>query len=239
MIELVDLARQRLDLIGDFSQSQTDCFWQASVLFVPHDLDQLRYFRRADSGYNAQLRQTPANRVDRRKPLGGDALRGAGLMVENCTYRQPTISTLNRLEVVDTGRRRRWSEEEKARIILESLSRAAPGCGESPAIRLVAFSIGDLAKSLRGDAVQIRGWLVRAVVAERVPAASVAASSESAPAHSTERRIEIELTGRRGSLLMRASTLRRFAGSSRFGIRDDSGSYGSSGLAGGGPHRHA
>ncbi|MBP0113884.1 transposase, partial [Bradyrhizobium vignae] len=33
-----------------------------------------------------------------------------------------TISTLNRLEVVDTGRRRRWSEEEKARIVLESLS---------------------------------------------------------------------------------------------------------------------
>ncbi|MHC2283927.1 transposase-like protein [Bradyrhizobium diazoefficiens] len=33
-----------------------------------------------------------------------------------------TISALNRLEVVETGRRRRWSEEEKARIVLESLS---------------------------------------------------------------------------------------------------------------------
>lgn len=33
-----------------------------------------------------------------------------------------TISALNRLEVVDTGRRRRWSDEEKARIVLESLS---------------------------------------------------------------------------------------------------------------------
>jgi hypothetical protein len=33
-----------------------------------------------------------------------------------------TISTLNRLEVVDTGRRRRWSEGEKARVVLESLS---------------------------------------------------------------------------------------------------------------------
>jgi transposase len=30
------------------------------------------------------------------------------------------ISALNRLEVVETGRRRRWSEEEKARIVLES-----------------------------------------------------------------------------------------------------------------------
>jgi transposase len=33
-----------------------------------------------------------------------------------------TISALNRLEVMDTGRRRRWSEEEKARIVLENMS---------------------------------------------------------------------------------------------------------------------
>ena len=33
-----------------------------------------------------------------------------------------TISALNRLEVVETGWRRRWSEEEKARIVLESMS---------------------------------------------------------------------------------------------------------------------
>jgi len=33
-----------------------------------------------------------------------------------------TISAVNRLEVVETGRRRRWSDEEKARIVLESLS---------------------------------------------------------------------------------------------------------------------
>ncbi|WP_456770917.1 IS66-like element accessory protein TnpA [Bradyrhizobium sp. USDA 4448] len=38
---------------------------------------------------------------------------------------------------------------------------------------------------------------VRAVVAEGGPVASVAASSESATAHSTERRIEIELAGGR------------------------------------------
>jgi hypothetical protein len=30
--------------------------------------------------------------------------------------------SLNRLEVVETGRRRRWSAEEKARIVLESMS---------------------------------------------------------------------------------------------------------------------
>ena len=35
-----------------------------------------------------------------------------------------TFSASSRLEIVDTGRRRRWSEDEKARIVLESL--AAP-----------------------------------------------------------------------------------------------------------------
>src|SRR5215204_5659373 len=33
-----------------------------------------------------------------------------------------THSAFGRLEVVETGRRRRWSEDEKARIVLESLS---------------------------------------------------------------------------------------------------------------------
>jgi transposase len=34
----------------------------------------------------------------------------------------PTHSAFGRLEVVETGRRRRWSEDEKARIVLESLA---------------------------------------------------------------------------------------------------------------------
>jgi|tagenome__1003787_1003787.scaffolds.fasta_scaffold20935714_2 transposase len=33
-----------------------------------------------------------------------------------------TISALGRLDVVETGRRRRWSEEEKIRIVSESLA---------------------------------------------------------------------------------------------------------------------
>ncbi len=43
-----------------------------------------------------------------------------------------TINALNRLEVVETGRRRRWSEEDKARIVLESMSEP----------RLVAHCLG-------------------------------------------------------------------------------------------------
>lgn len=31
-------------------------------------------------------------------------------------------STFERLEIVDTGRRRRWSEDEKLRVVMESLS---------------------------------------------------------------------------------------------------------------------
>ena len=33
-----------------------------------------------------------------------------------------TISAFGKLEVVETGRRRRWSEDEKVRIVLESLA---------------------------------------------------------------------------------------------------------------------
>ena len=33
-----------------------------------------------------------------------------------------TDSVLNRLDVVDTGRRRRWSDGEKERIVLESMA---------------------------------------------------------------------------------------------------------------------
>ena len=33
-----------------------------------------------------------------------------------------THSGFGRLEVVETGRRRRWSEDEKARIVLDSLA---------------------------------------------------------------------------------------------------------------------
>ena len=41
---------------------------------------------------------------------------------------------VERLEVVETGRRRRWSEGEKLKIVLESLQAAPPGCGHGAAL---------------------------------------------------------------------------------------------------------
>lgn len=72
--------------------------------------------------------------------------------------------------MVETGWRRR-SEEEKARIVLES------------------------PRAFAANRTKSEAGFLRAVVAEDRPLPSVAASSESATAHSTERRIEIELAG--------------------------------------------
>ena len=70
-----------------------------------------------------------------------------------------TISALNRLEVVETGRRRRWSEEEKARIVLESMSEPRLVAATARRYGLVAFSVGDLAKSLGDEPDRIGGCL--------------------------------------------------------------------------------
>ncbi|WP_247458803.1 transposase [Bradyrhizobium sp. 153] len=159
-------------------------------------------------------------------------------MVENCTYYSHTTSALNRLEVVDTGRRRRWSEQEKARIVLKSQSEPRLVAATARRYGLSRSLLVTWRRAVGATGTKSEAGFVTAVVAEAVPAASVAASSESATVHSPERRIEIQLTGRR-ALLMRALTSRRFVGSSRFWIRDDSSSYGSSSMAGDGPHRHA
>jgi hypothetical protein len=43
---------------------------------------------------------------------------------------------IERLEVVETGRRRRWSEDEKLKIVMES---AAPSRGNSAAVGVFAL----------------------------------------------------------------------------------------------------
>ena len=103
------------------------------------------------------------------------------------------ISAPNRLEVVETGRRRRWSEEEKARIVLESLSEPRLVAAMAAAIWPVAFSAGDLAEAFAANRAKSEAGFVRAVIAEDGPVRSAALSSRSATAHSTGQRIEIEL----------------------------------------------
>ncbi len=108
-----------------------------------------------------------------------------------------TISTLNRLEVVDTGRRRRWSEEEKARIVLESLSEPRLVAATARRYGLSRSLLVTWRRAFAANRTKSEAGFVRAVVAEGGPVASVSASSESATVRSTERRIEIELAGGR------------------------------------------
>jgi transposase len=108
-----------------------------------------------------------------------------------------TISALNRLEVVETGRRRRWSEEEKARIVLESMSEPRLVAATARRYGLSRSLLVTWRRAFAANRTKSEAGLVRVVVAEDGPAASAADSSRSATAHSTERRIEIELTGGR------------------------------------------
>src|SRR6185295_10429851 len=109
-----------------------------------------------------------------------------------------TISALNRLEVVETGRRRRWSEEEKARIVLESMSEPRLVAATARRYGLSRSLLVTWRRDLVANRAKSEAGFVRAVVAEDRPVPSAALSSRSAPALSTEQRIEVELTsGRR------------------------------------------
>jgi transposase-like protein len=52
---------------------------------------------------------------------------------------------LERLEVVATGRRRRWSEDEKLKIVLESLQTSASGIIDRETVRHIALVVDQMA----------------------------------------------------------------------------------------------
>ncbi|MBH5398921.1 transposase [Bradyrhizobium sp. CNPSo 4010] len=108
-----------------------------------------------------------------------------------------TINALNRLEVVETGRRRRWSEEDKARIVMESMSEPRLVAATARRYGLSRSLLVTWRRAFAADRTKSEAGFVRAVVAEDGGMALVAALSESATAHSTEHRIEIELAGGR------------------------------------------
>ena len=109
-----------------------------------------------------------------------------------------TISALNRLEVVETGRRRRWSEEEKARIVLESLSEPRLVAATARRYGLSRSLLVSWRRAIAANRAKSEAGFVRAVIAEDGAIPLAAASSRNATTHGTERRIEIELaSGRR------------------------------------------
>ncbi|WP_035728585.1 IS66-like element accessory protein TnpA, partial [Bradyrhizobium murdochi] len=94
--------------------------------------------------------------------------------------------------------RRRWSEEEKARIVLESLSEPRLVAATARRYGLSRSLLVTWRRAFAANRTKSEAGFVRAVVAEDGLVSSAAASSRSATAHSTEQRIEIELTsGRR------------------------------------------
>lgn len=101
-----------------------------------------------------------------------------------------TISALNRLEVVETGRRQRWSEEEKARIVLESMFEPRLVAATARRYGLWCSLLATWRGALAANRTKSEAGFVRAVVAEDGLVASAALSSRSATAHSTERKSE-------------------------------------------------
>lgn len=109
-----------------------------------------------------------------------------------------TISALKRLEVVETGRRRRWPEEEKARIVLESMT--APRLVAATARRygISRSLLLTWRRALTADRAKSEGSFVRAVVAEGSVPSMALPLPRTTPPSVNRQRIEIELTsGRR------------------------------------------
>ncbi len=110
-----------------------------------------------------------------------------------------TISSLNRLEVVDTGRRRRWSEEEKARIVLESM--AGPRLVSETARRhgIARSQLLGWRRDLKGAQLGAETGFVQVVISADEPIAAPLASPVVPRSKSPgQQRIEIVLaSGRR------------------------------------------
>ncbi|MCP1927432.1 IS66-like element accessory protein TnpA [Bradyrhizobium elkanii] len=120
-----------------------------------------------------------------------------------------TIEALNRLEVVDTGRRRRWSKEEKARIVLESMSEPRLVAATARRYGLSRSLLVTWRRAFAANRAGADAGFVRAVVVEGGPVSSAAIPSRNATAHPPGQRIETELkSGRRiiGCMHRRRST---------------------------------
>jgi transposase len=108
-----------------------------------------------------------------------------------------THRAFGRLEVVETGRRRRWSEDEKVRIVLESL--AGPRLVSATARRhgIARSQLLAWRRTLRAERSDAAPGFVPAVIVPELPTAAAAQTSSRGPRPGDDR-IEIVLPrGRR------------------------------------------
>ena len=77
---------------------------------------------------------------------------------------------VTRLEVVETGRRRRWTEEEKLRIVTESLSGARMGSVTARRYGIARSLLATWRRRLRIEAAEASRFVPAVVVAERATA---------------------------------------------------------------------
>ncbi|MGH6679157.1 MAG: IS66-like element accessory protein TnpA, partial [Bradyrhizobium sp.] len=91
-------------------------------------------------------------------------------------------SQVERLEVVDTGRRRRWSEDEKLKIVLESLQ-APPGRGDGTEIWRFALVAAPRRRSFRPEPKDATAQQIGFIPVRVVPKVEVAPNADLAECH--------------------------------------------------------
>ena len=112
-----------------------------------------------------------------------------------------THSTLGRLEIVEAGRRRRWSEDEKLRIVLESM--AGPRLVSATARRhgVSRAQLLTWRRAFRPERLEpkaVTGFVPALIASEPPPAVSSAGTPADKPSRGRAARIEIVLSrGRR------------------------------------------
>lgn len=79
---------------------------------------------------------------------------------------------VTRLEVVDTGRRRRWTEDEKLRIVMESLSGPRLGLETARRYGIARSLLSTWRRRFRVEAAGASRFVPAVVVPERSPASS-------------------------------------------------------------------
>jgi transposase len=85
---------------------------------------------------------------------------------------------VTRLEVVETGRRRRWTEEEKLRIVTESLNGPRMGSATARRYGIARSLLSTWRRQFRVEAAAASRFVPAVVVAERAAAPSPSSRME-------------------------------------------------------------